>query len=78
MGLFDLQNRGQAISWCNGHEGVTRSWAKLDRVVVNNVFSSQYMLAHLTYLSRKTSDHFPMIVNLERPFLSYDLTPFCF
>ncbi|KAK1575277.1 hypothetical protein Q3G72_004017 [Acer saccharum] len=77
-GLLDLPSSGQTMSWCNGHEGVARSWAKLDRVVINNVFSSQYSMAHLTYLNRKTSDHCPMIVNLERPSLSYGPVPFRF
>ncbi|KAK0593001.1 hypothetical protein LWI29_028893 [Acer saccharum] len=77
-GLLDLPSSGQTMSWCNGHEGVARSWAKLDRVVINNVFSSQYSMAHLTYLNRKTSDHCPMIVNLERASLSYGPAPFRF
>ncbi|XP_057954618.1 transmembrane 9 superfamily member 2-like [Malania oleifera] len=31
---------GPRMSWCNGHEGVARRWAKLDQVLINNAFSN--------------------------------------
>lgn len=33
-GLLDLRLEGRQLSWCNGQQGMTRSWAKLDRVLV--------------------------------------------
>ncbi|KAK4841187.1 hypothetical protein QYF36_000342 [Acer negundo] len=30
-GRLDLSSGGNHMSWCNGHEGSSRSWAKLDR-----------------------------------------------
>lgn len=41
--LFDLHSSGRIMSWCDGHLGVNRSWAKLDRVVINNALSNQFM-----------------------------------
>lgn len=32
-GLFDLFGGGRTMLWCNGLEGRSRSWAKLDRVI---------------------------------------------
>ncbi|TXG69366.1 hypothetical protein EZV62_004301 [Acer yangbiense] len=77
-GLIDLLNTGQRMSWCNGREGVSRSWAKLDRVLINNAFSSSYGSAHFKYLSRKYSDHCPMVVYTDTPFSLYGPSPFRF
>ncbi|KAK1557069.1 hypothetical protein Q3G72_017380 [Acer saccharum] len=77
-GLVDLLNTGQRMSWCNGCEGVSRSWAKLDRVLINNAFSSSYGLAHFKYLSRKYSDHCPMVVYTDTSFSLYGSSPFRF
>ncbi|KAK0580059.1 hypothetical protein LWI29_035797 [Acer saccharum] len=77
-GIVDLRNTGQRMSWCNGREGVSRSWAKLDRVLINNAFSSSYGSAHFKYLSRKYSDHCPMVVYTDTPFSSYGPSPFRF
>lgn len=37
-GLIDWKIEGKQLSWCNGHQGMARSWAKLDRLLVNNKF----------------------------------------
>ncbi|KAK3219916.1 hypothetical protein Dsin_013886 [Dipteronia sinensis] len=74
-GLFDLLNTGQRMSWCNGHEGLSRSWAKLDRVLISNAFSTLFGSAHFKYLSRKSSDHCPFrFLNMWR---SHDLFLSC-
>ncbi|KAF5468581.1 hypothetical protein F2P56_012724 [Juglans regia] len=77
-GLFDLSSGGNQMSWCNGHEGSFRSWIKLDRVVINNAFSSQFLFAQLEYLRRKSFDHCPMVVHFDRPHTSYGPSPFWF
>ncbi|XP_041020448.1 uncharacterized protein LOC121262091 [Juglans microcarpa x Juglans regia] len=77
-GLIDLSSRGNHMSWCNGHEGSSRSWAKLDRTVINNAYTTQFLYAHLEYLKRKTSDHCPMVVHFDRPHSSYGPSPFRF
>ncbi|KAK1564579.1 hypothetical protein Q3G72_006194 [Acer saccharum] len=41
-GLLDLRFQGRQLSWCNGHQGLARSWAKLDRVLINNEFAVKY------------------------------------
>ncbi|KAG2688600.1 hypothetical protein I3760_09G103900 [Carya illinoinensis] len=77
-GLVDLLGMGQHMSWCNGHEEASRSWAKLDRALINTSFSELFGLAHFKYLSRKSSDHCPMVVYVNRHFLRYGPAPFCF
>ncbi|TXG59223.1 hypothetical protein EZV62_013796 [Acer yangbiense] len=57
---------------------VSRSWAKLDRVLINNAFSSSYGSAHFKYLSRKYSDHCPMVVYTDTPFSLYGPSHFRF
>ncbi|KAI9176278.1 hypothetical protein LWI28_000684 [Acer negundo] len=47
-GLLDLRFEGRQLSWCNGHQGLTRSWAKLDRVLINNEFIVKYSGQSLT------------------------------
>lgn len=66
------------MTWCNGHEGVSSSWAKLDKVVINNAFLAQFVGVHLSYLSWKFLDHRPMVVTFDRPTLSYGPTLFRF
>ncbi|KAF5477362.1 hypothetical protein F2P56_004011 [Juglans regia] len=61
-GLLETSSSGQNMSWCNGHRRVSRSWAKLDRVLMNNVFASLFPSVHFNYLSHKSSDHCPMDV----------------
>ncbi|KAG6639434.1 hypothetical protein CIPAW_10G100000 [Carya illinoinensis] len=60
-GLIDWKLEGKQLSWCNGQQGMATSWAKLDRVLVNNVFVTKFggAVAHL--LSRRTLDHSPIL-----------------
>ncbi|KAF5449589.1 hypothetical protein F2P56_030019 [Juglans regia] len=41
-GLDDWNLEGKQLSWCNGQQGLARSWAKLDRLLVNNSFSLKF------------------------------------
>lgn len=34
-GLMDLPSNGNTLSWCNGHAGRTRCWARMDRCFMN-------------------------------------------
>ncbi|KAK1549214.1 hypothetical protein Q3G72_014050 [Acer saccharum] len=76
--LLDLRFEGRRLSWCNGHQGLSRSWANLDRVLINNDFVVKYGEAKALLLNRNTSDHslilLHIVVDLER----YGLTPFRF
>lgn len=76
--LFELSSSGRPMSWCNGHLGVNRSWEKLDKAIINNAFSNLFMSTHLVYLKRKTSNHYPMVVNLEQSFYLYGPASFHF
>ncbi|KAF5477357.1 hypothetical protein F2P56_004006 [Juglans regia] len=77
-GLLETSSSGQNMSWCNGHRGVSRSWEKLDRVLMNNVFANLFPSVHFNYLSRKSSDHCPMVVFSDRLATSYGPSQFCF
>ncbi|KAG2713175.1 hypothetical protein I3760_04G163600 [Carya illinoinensis] len=77
-GLVDWKLEGKQLSWCNGQYGLARSWVKLDRVLVNNAFTSKFngAIAHL--LSRRTSDHSSILLQFETSFSRYGPPPFQF
>ncbi|KAF5481500.1 hypothetical protein F2P56_002144 [Juglans regia] len=77
-GLLETSSSGQRMSWCNGHGGVSKSWANLDRVLMNNFFASLFPSAHFNYLSCKSSDHCPMVVFSDQLPISYGPSPFRF
>ncbi|KAG6656078.1 hypothetical protein CIPAW_05G262500 [Carya illinoinensis] len=77
-GLFELTCLGQRLSWCNGHDGTSRSWAKRDKVLINNNFLTRFQFAKVNYLCCKSSDHFPMVVSSEISFTAYGPSPFRF
>ncbi|KAF5477467.1 hypothetical protein F2P56_004104 [Juglans regia] len=77
-GLIDLSCSGQRMSCCNGHVGASRSWAKLDRVLINNSFSARFQSAQYKYLNRKSSYHCPLVVYSDLLFTTYSPSPFRF
>lgn len=72
-GLTDWRMEGKQFSWCNGHQGLARSWAKLDKVLVNHEFASKFgdVVAH--FFNWKTSDHSPICFRLSRNSRDMDL-----
>lgn len=48
-GLVELKSLGVCMSWSNGHEGQNRSWAKLDKALVNVHFINRFELVRLEY-----------------------------
>ncbi|KAJ0081099.1 hypothetical protein Patl1_12280 [Pistacia atlantica] len=72
-GLLDMQVTGRRLSWCNGHEGHTRSWARLDRAPINIHYANRFPSACFEYLNRRTSDHCPMLIHVQKQ--EVDLTP---
>lgn len=76
--LFYLSSGANHMSWCNGHEGSSRSWAKLDRVLNHNAYTTQFLFAHMEYLRRKTSNHCLVVVHFDRPHMSYGPSLFRF
>ncbi|KAF8393657.1 hypothetical protein HHK36_021903 [Tetracentron sinense] len=77
-GLIDLRFEGRQFSWCNGHQGLARSWAKLDKVLINNEISVKYGEAKASLLNRNTSDHSPILLKLVSSMERYGPTPFMF
>ncbi|XP_035551714.1 uncharacterized protein LOC118349887 [Juglans regia] len=77
-GLLEMNSQGGKFTWCNGQQGLSRAWAKLDRVLLDANFLSLFPTAHCLYLPRTTSDHCPMVIEfLSDPF-SYGPPPFRF
>ncbi|KAK3188862.1 hypothetical protein Dsin_028423 [Dipteronia sinensis] len=77
-GLLDLRFEGRQLSWCNGHQGLARSWAKLDRVLINNEFVAKYGDAKACLLNRNTSDHAPILLQFVVDMERYGPAPFRF
>ncbi|KAF5468900.1 hypothetical protein F2P56_013011 [Juglans regia] len=77
-GLLDLHVVGRKLSWCNGHGGLSLSWARLDRVLTNIHFANRFPQAYFEYLNRKTSDHCPMTISFQKQVVSYGPHPFRF
>ncbi|KAF5447423.1 hypothetical protein F2P56_032977 [Juglans regia] len=77
-GLMEMRSQGRIMSWCNGNVGSSRSWARLDRALVNINFSTTFGSAFMEYLTRKLFDHCPMVVHLSLPRSSYGPSPFQF
>ncbi|KAK3184522.1 hypothetical protein Dsin_031808 [Dipteronia sinensis] len=76
--LLDLRFEGRQLSWCNGHQGLARSWAKLDRVLINNEFVAKYGDAKACLLNRNTSDHAPILLQFVADMERYGSAPFIF
>ncbi|KAJ0088691.1 hypothetical protein Patl1_32423 [Pistacia atlantica] len=76
-GLLDMQVTGRRLSWCNGHEGHTRSWARLDRALINIHYANRFPSACFEYLIQKTSDHCPMLI-AQKQEVGYGPHPFRF
>ncbi|XP_042942674.1 uncharacterized protein LOC122276843 [Carya illinoinensis] len=64
-GILDMPFRGNSLSWCNGHLGNSRHWARLDRFFLNIAALAVFPDANMEYLARTSSDHAPMAVSLE-------------
>ncbi|KAF5455805.1 hypothetical protein F2P56_025342, partial [Juglans regia] len=77
-GLLDMPFCGNSFSWCNGHSGRSRQWARLDRCFLNTAALDIFPDAKLEYLSRTSSDHAPMSIFLENQFVSYGYPSFKF
>ncbi|KAF5467766.1 hypothetical protein F2P56_011984 [Juglans regia] len=77
-GLLDMPFCGNSFSWCNGHSGRSRQWARLDRCFLNTAALDIFPDAKLEYLSRTSSDHAPMSISLENLFVTYGYPSFKF
>lgn len=75
-GLVETRTSRETISWCNGHEVENRKWAKLDRAMANINFINQFHSTSMEYLSKKTSDHRPMLIQLSKSINTHEPKPF--
>ncbi|CAI9777519.1 unnamed protein product [Fraxinus pennsylvanica] len=64
-GLVEVQCVRRKLSWCNGHDVLGRSWAKLDRKLANSVALQLYPTLQMKYLPKRTSDHCPMLIHFQ-------------
>ncbi|XP_042950247.1 uncharacterized protein LOC122282354 [Carya illinoinensis] len=77
-GLIDVKSQGCKFSWCNGQRGFSRSWAKLDRVLIDPNLLTKCPNVTCSYLPRTTSDHCPMYTEFRKDPFSYGPSPFRF
>ncbi|XP_042980090.1 uncharacterized protein LOC122310271 [Carya illinoinensis] len=77
-GLSDLGFQGNHMTWCNGHEGRSRCWARLDRALVNSAHVLEFPSAEGSYLPRLSSDHALLQVDLSPENRRYGHVPFKF
>ncbi|KAF5447259.1 hypothetical protein F2P56_032827 [Juglans regia] len=73
-----MQFSGNSFSWCNGHQASARSWVRLDRILLNVEALEAFPDSSFSYLPRTTSDHAPMLINLERIVAPYGYPSFKF
>ncbi|KAF5471922.1 hypothetical protein F2P56_008681 [Juglans regia] len=77
-GLIEMNSQGRKFSWCNGQHGLSRAWAKLDRVLLDANLLTAFPSASCSYLSRTTSNHSPMFIEFLKDPFTYGLSPFRF
>ncbi|XP_041025280.1 uncharacterized protein LOC121265656 [Juglans microcarpa x Juglans regia] len=77
-GLLEMNSQGRKFSWCNGPHGLSRAWAKLDRVFLDAKLLMAFPNSWCSYLSRLTSDHCPMFIELLKDPFTYGPSPFRF
>ncbi|XP_042950232.1 uncharacterized protein LOC122282338 [Carya illinoinensis] len=77
-GLMELKYLGKSYSWCNEHAGNSRSWARLDRSLVDQHFLDAFPDSVMRYLPRTSSDHASMVISFVKSFEGYGPAPFHF
>ncbi|KAL0292909.1 UNVERIFIED_CONTAM: hypothetical protein Sangu_3248600 [Sesamum angustifolium] len=61
-GLIHLPVQGERFSWHNCSEGDRSLWKRLDRLLVNDTWLSQWPNSHYHCLHARTSDHSPLVI----------------
>ena len=78
VGLTDLGFQGNKMTWCNGQEGSSRSWARLDRALVNSAHTLEFPSIGGLYLPKFSFDHAILQVDLCPEDRRYGHVPFKF
>ncbi|XP_030460546.1 uncharacterized protein LOC115680840 [Syzygium oleosum] len=68
-GLDDLKYVGHRFTWSTS-SGASRKQRKIDRVLVNDQWTSTFSYSKATFLAPRVSDHTPMIIRIVLPSLS--------
>ncbi|XP_058068700.1 uncharacterized protein LOC131218035 [Magnolia sinica] len=76
-GLIDAGFSGSLYSWCNNQSGSARSWARLDRVLINIPWVSNFTRFKVDHLPRVNSDHNAILLSFP-PQQSSSSKPFRF
>ncbi|XP_042958231.1 uncharacterized protein LOC122293850 [Carya illinoinensis] len=77
-GVMDMRSQGALMTWCNGQSGLARSWARLDRCFLNSNFLNCFPNVFSQVLSRSTSDHSPLVIQIGEDPFRYGPSPFRF
>ncbi|XP_042964017.1 uncharacterized protein LOC122298309 [Carya illinoinensis] len=77
-GVMDMRSQGASMTWCNGHSGLSRSWARLDRCFLNPNFLNCFPNVFSQVLPRNTSDHAPLVIQMGEDPFRYGPSPFRF
>ncbi|OMP14345.1 Endonuclease/exonuclease/phosphatase, partial [Corchorus olitorius] len=64
--LSEVAAKGQYFTWTNNREEGSMTWERLDRAFANQNWFNNYSEAVLTNLPITTSDHGPMILQLQK------------
>ncbi|XP_074296994.1 uncharacterized protein LOC141627662 [Silene latifolia] len=62
--LDDMHSTGAEYTWSNKHEHQTRTWARLDRVLINPAWITLYPNSVADCLPPGIFDHAPLLVSL--------------
>lgn len=63
-GLLDLRYSGVRLTWCNNHMDQSRLYCKLDRAMVNSLWSDTFYTSEAIFLPSGISDHSPCVVRM--------------
>lgn len=70
-GLMDPGYNGNIFAWGNNHEGSSRTWCRLDRVLINTAFLASFPAIQISHLARTYSDHAPLLISTQVPAPSF-------
>ncbi|XP_074297754.1 uncharacterized protein LOC141628523 [Silene latifolia] len=62
--LDDMHSIGSEFTWTNKQDADTRTWARLDRVLVNPDWLTMFPSSFVVWLSPGISDHSPLLVSV--------------
>lgn len=68
--LTHIITRGVRYTWSNGHAGRAHTYLRLDRVIVNEEAISFWDSISCTSLVRCKSDHYPLLLSLNKGLVS--------